>query len=241
MFDDYEKRNREEDYWGKNTEFFYESLEQEWRREAMPIGNFDHPNEVYSDHGLLLNFVSQNQYDWAHYGAPARFVNARVWDLHPEFISPVVEWVNRCKTESTNLVFIGPNHIGKTHTALAACRFMTLHGVMRGKDDLYMPTCRMLHCVDAHNILDGWQREQNAQKAVETLQNAPLLLLDDLGAVATSSQATIANIVAVISSRYNANLPTVVTSNLSAEDLTNMYGSTTVHRLITKQTVVNQQ
>lgn len=234
--DDYEKRNNDQGYWEKSSDFFYASLEQQWRDEGASYSFF--PDEIYQNQGLLLNFVSQNRFDWFHYMDMSRFTNAKIDSLRPQFVDPVKAWVDAMANEVTNLAFVGPNGGGKTHSAFAACRFMTLHGVLRRKDDLYMPTSRVLQCVDAHNILDGWSKTQDAASMVDVFKNVPLLLLDDLGAVSTTAQAALANVGSILSHRYNLNLPTVVTSNQGTGELSKMFGSTTIRRIFNDNTIV---
>lgn len=236
MIDDYEKRNNAQGYWENSSDFFYSSLEQQWRDESCE--GFEFPDEIYQNQGLLLNFVSQNRFDWFHYMDMSRFTHAKVDHLKDNFVKPVRYWISETQKSVTNLAFVGPNGGGKTHSAVAACRFMTIHGVLRRKDDLYMPTSRMLQCVDAHNILDGWSKDQDAASMVDVFKNVPLLLLDDLGAVSTTAQAALANVGSILSHRYNLNLPTVVTSNQSTGELSKMFGSTTVRRIFTDSTVV---
>jgi len=220
---------------GSSSEYFYSSLQEQWRAEGH---NIEHPDWVYCNHELLLHFQSQNRYDWDKYMTFERFKEATLGTLRPGFLEPVLEWVDACKTQPTNLAFVGDNGKGKTHTCIAAARFMSLHGVLRKEDDLYMPTSRMLECVDAHNVLDAWSKTQNASSAVEKYKNIPLLLVDDLGAVSTSAQAAISNIVSIISHRYNLNLPTIVTANQKPDELSAMYGSTTIRRIFTDSTVI---
>lgn len=229
--DNYEQRVKDDGYWANTASFAYKDLKTKWMGEAT-LG-FAHPDDVYDSEGLLLNFVSQNRFDWNFYMETPRFKDAYAGKLRDGFEAPVVAWIEEMQKGAANLVFVGSNATGKTHSAVAACRFMSLHGILRGSDNLYMPTCRTLDCADAHNVLDGWSKDQNAASNVDKYKNVPLLLMDDVGAVATSSQSAVSNITSIIGHRYNNNLPIVATSNEDVDALVKLYGSAVIRRIFT--------
>lgn len=233
--DDYEKRTGATGYWNNSSDYFYKDLEEKWRGESYP--GFEHGDSVYADKTLLLELFSQNCYDWNHYVKVPRFEDATLSTLKGDFLKATIGWITKSRSDTPNLVFVGDNGSGKTHAAYAAARFMMLHGV--NKETLYMPNTLVLECVDAHNTLDGWSRDQDAAATVDKYKNIPLLLLDDLGAVATSAQAAIANIVTIVAHRYNMNLPTISTSNMKPDELVDMYGSTSIRRIITTSSIVH--
>lgn len=239
MIDDYEVRNK--GYWGNPEEYMYQDLEDRWRSESY-VG-FNHSDETYSNRNLLLNTLSENIFDWNHYFAIPKFSSAKVESLkgkHSSFLNPVLDWFRVFKiNSSSNLIFVGSNGTGKTHAAFAACRFVSLHGVMRNDGSLFMPTCRFLDCVDAHNFLDGWNKKIDVEFNINQFKKAGVLLVDDLGAVATSAQSSIANIVSIVAYRYNSNLPTVITSNVKPDELVKLYGSTSVRRMIQENSLVH--
>lgn len=239
MIDDYEGRMKAERYWENQAEFFYTDLEAKWRVEGSAAFGM-HSAEVYADRGSLLNYVSNNRSDWNSYMRTPRFGSATVDDLTDGLSAAVSAWITSLATATPNLVLVGSNGQGKTHAAFAACRFLSLHGVVRGNDTLYMPMSRILRCENAHNLLDNWSKEQDSISNVDIFKTAPLLLLDDLGAVATTSQSAISNIISIMSYRYENQLPTVVTTNPDEDELCQMYGTTSIRRLFAPPSVVKR-
>lgn len=232
MRNSYEQEMVAGDYWNKGADHVYASLEQQWRAESYP--GFELPDDLYANKTLLLSFQSANKFEWSAYMESPRFKAATLLTLEPSFLAASVAWIEQMKKSPVNLVFVGGNNTGKTHAAYAACRFMSLHGVLRRDDDLYMPRSLMLECVDAHNTLDGWAKDQDAARNVTKYKEVPLLLIDDLGAVATSSASALSNIASIVTHRYNNEMPMVATSNLNSEELSGIYGTTMVRRVFSE-------
>lgn len=225
----YEKTANDARYWETGVEYAYRDLEAQWRAESYQ--GLELPDEVYGNRTLLMNAFSDNRFNWGAYMELPRFKQAILSGLKPSMLKVCLAWIEALKVGNSNLVFVGANNTGKTHSSMAACRFMMLHGILRRSDDLYMPNALMLECVDAHNILDGWAKDQDAARNVTKYKEVPLLLLDDLGAVAMSSSSALSNIAAIVTYRYNNNLPMVATSNLKSDELNGLYGSTIVRRV----------
>ena len=232
MRNSYEQDMVAADYWNSGGQYVYESLEKQWRDESYP--GLEHPDDLYANKTLLLSFQSANKFEWSTYMESPRFKAAKLDTLKQSFLAACLAWIDEMKRNPVNLVFVGGNNTGKTHAAYAACRFMTLHGVLRRSDDLYMPRSLMLECVDAHNTLDGWAKDQDAARNVMKYKEVPLLLIDDLGAVATSSASALSNIASIVTHRYNNQMPMVATSNLNSEELSAIYGTTMVRRVFSE-------
>jgi DNA replication protein DnaC len=221
-----------------DTTWMYNDLEEKWRAESCaPFASF--ADSVYKDHSLLLEFADRAT-NWRSV-CPQRFSDARLDGLTGQWARSAVKWLTGLSSGPVNMTMIGANGAGKTHAAIAACRYVSLHGVLRGDDVLYRPVVGLLECVDAHNELDGWSKSQNAAEMVAFYKNVPLLVLDDLGSIATTSQAAVANVVSIVNHRYNTNKPLVVTSNLDDVELTKLYGTTMVRRIINDETFVAVQ
>ena len=80
---------------------------------------------------------------------------------------------------------------------------------------------------------DSAQRgmDQAAQAAVSGLMKAELLLIDDLG-TEFSSDFTVSRLFAVISNRLSAGLSTIISTNLSLNQISAVYGERLASRIL---------
>lgn len=109
------------------------------------------------------------------------------------------------------LVFIGENGVGKTHLAAAIanhCRAKEIETLFVVVPDL----------LDHLRYTFGPQSDVAYDELFEGVRTVPLLVLDDLGAHATTPWAQ-EKLYQIINYRYNAQLPTVVTMNISLDEL----------------------
>jgi len=231
-FETYEREYDE----AEQVDFFYSSLEQQWRDES--TGNLVFPDDVYSDRKSLLR-LSDNRADWHIHGPSDKYADAKLSGVRSVFSQVCVEWVMAQRKRPSNLAFIGQNGTGKTWSAIACARFMCLHGVRDANKSLYLPTVRVLKCVDIHNLLDGWSKNQDAHSVVEKFKKTPLLVVDDLGAVATTAQSAISNLCSIISERYDMDLPSIFTANVQPDQLSKIYGSTIARRIFDENVLVH--
>src|SRR5439155_20514098 len=109
------------------------------------------------------------------------------------------------------LVFRGPPGTGKSHLAaaivnqrIASNELPTFIGVPDLLDHL-----RSTFAPDSRVTYD---------ELFETIRTAPLLILDDLGTQSSTAWAE-EKLYQLLNHRYNARLPTVVTTNLALDDL----------------------
>lgn len=92
-------------------------------------------------------------------------------------------------------------------------------------------------CISINGLLERiretysrWGKEGETE-ILKSLGNADLVVLDDLG-VEQSTEWSVTKIYNIIDSRYRNKLPLIVTTNVSIEDLKEMYGERTVDRLL---------
>jgi len=135
-------------------------------------------------------------------GVPKRYLGCsqETWD--GRFPVALASW----NGDPDTVLLIGPTGTGKTHLAIATLRSW----VLRGQDGLY------LSMVPALTLLKSDLERGRELLAVWAAQ--PLLVFDDFGREQRTDYA-VDMIRYLVESRYNAMLPTIVTTNLSDNDL----------------------
>ena len=128
------------------------------------------------------------------------------------------------------LLLTGDCGTGKTHLAVAILREAAEAGI----PGMFVVVPDLLAKMRASfNTKDG-----KAGALVETAKNAPLLVLDDLGA--EDPKAWVVELVYVlINHRYEHMLPTVITTNYSGNELEAVFGRRIMSRLAEMTTPVN--
>lgn len=109
------------------------------------------------------------------------------------------------------LALFGRSGTGKTHLAAAIAN----RCIERGQPALFIVVPDLLDHLRAAYRPDA---EEPYDRLFEQVRNAPLLVLDDLGAQATTPWAA-EKLYQIVNYRYNAQLPTVVTSSMALDQL----------------------
>ena len=109
------------------------------------------------------------------------------------------------------LVFQGANGCGKTHLAAAIVNYR----YQQAKPALFIVVPDFLDHLRSTFSPDS---KVSYDQLFESVRNAPLLVLDDLGAQTTTPWAQ-EKLYQVINHRYNARLATVITTNCPTEDI----------------------
>jgi DNA replication protein DnaC len=151
---------------------------------------------------LLQNMTFEN-FDWKRANLPPeqRENLKKAFDTALDFAKSPEGW----------LVFVGVNGCGKTHLAAAIANYRLKEG-------------KLVKFVVVPDLLDHLRSTFSPESAVsydqlfEEVKNAPLLILDDLGKQSTTPWAE-EKLYQVINHRYNHQLPTVVTTNCSLDEI----------------------
>lgn len=123
------------------------------------------------------------------------------------------------KGEKKSLLITGSVGTGKTHLASGIADYCMKHGIT----------------VKFGNITDIFQSLKRAftkdEDVLSEIKSVPLLVLDDLGKENNTGWSK-ETIYSVINYRYEHMLPTVITTNLSMEEMQGRLGDATVSRLM---------
>jgi DNA replication protein DnaC len=136
-----------------------------------------------------------------HYPAEQQHALRRAYDNCTHYAQEPENW----------LLLIGGYGCGKTHLAAA---------IANARLDLGEPVLFMV----VPDLLDHLRTTYNPESEIgydelfEELRNTPLLILDDLGAQSSTAWAQ-EKLFQLLNHRYNAQLPTVITTNQRLEDI----------------------
>ncbi|MBI2856979.1 MAG: ATP-binding protein [Chloroflexi bacterium] len=109
------------------------------------------------------------------------------------------------------LVLQGVNGCGKTHLGVAIGNYQ----LRQGRPVLFVSVADLLDHLRSTFSPDS---QVSYDELFERVRNAPLLILDDLGEHAATSWAQ-EKLYQIVNHRYNARLPTVITTCLSLEQI----------------------
>jgi len=135
----------------------------------------------------------------------------------------MMSW-NDNQEEGHGLYFCGPVGVGKTHLAVAV-----MNEIITKKR---VPAL----FVTVPELLDNMRGTYNnpgrdIDQWMDSVKNAELLLLDDLGAERTNEWVR-ERIFVIVNHRYREELPTIFTSNIGPRDLATQLGERTASRII---------
>jgi len=123
-----------------------------------------------------------------------------------------------------NLLLIGPTGTGKTHISTAIAKEV----ISRGFDVLYDSIQNILAAYEQDRFKSGYgPRESVSDKYTE----CDLLIIDDLG-TEFINQFSVSTLYNLINTRQNKGLSTIISTNLSAEELGAKYDSRIQSRII---------
>lgn len=178
-------------------------------RAAAPEFGIDEPDDDYDEQARAIE--QRTRWDNA---IPKRFREARLSDLDDETAATLYEWAEA--EDDRNLILLGPVGTGKTHAAIAAARVR----FDRGERIIFAPMVEILEALRPGG--DGSTR---------TWRTCRLLIIDDLGAE-KPSEWTGEQLYSLVNRRWLERLPTIITSNLPADDLATNIDERVFSRLV---------
>ena len=134
-----------------------------------------------------------------------------------------VEFCDNFSEDSKGLRLVGNYGCGKTHLTAAVIHRLAEQGI----GGVFVVVPELLRA-----IRRGYnEHNEDSERLVKLTEEAPLLVLDDLGAEKTSDWVR-EQLYVIINHRYEDMLPTIVTTNCSTQELVERVGQRTVSRLI---------
>ena len=133
-------------------------------------------------------------------------------------------------TKRENLLLIGKTGTGKTHVSTAIAREL----IHKGYDVIYDSTQNIISDFEADRFRNNYGREEN--KADKYL-DCTLLILDDLGTEFTNA-FTVSTLYNLLNARQNKGLATIISTNLSPDELSAKYEDRIYSRIIGNGTKV---
>lgn len=153
----------------------------------------------------------------------------------------IAEWLSNyleSPAGARSLLLCGPTGTGKTWAAYGAFMAAALGGIQPNRAGRYMPVC---YRVTSHaNFLDNLRpgRLDDPDKYFTRLKEAPLLIVDELGAVKYSDWVEKTTF-ELIQDRRAQGCPTIYTTNLPFEAMPEALGSPVASRLAEQCDIVD--
>ena len=123
-----------------------------------------------------------------------------------------------------SLLLIGSTGTGKTHISTAIAREL----IYKGYDVIYDSTQNIISDFEDDRFRSSYGREENKS---EKYIDCRLLIIDDLG-TEFSNQFTLSTLYNLLNTRQNKGLPTIISTNLSPEELAKKYEDRIYSRII---------
>ena len=173
--------------------------------------------------GRLLEKQSFDNFELSVYS-----YDAKVADRMKMILAMAKSYVRNFAKKKDNLLLIGPTGTGKTHISTAIAREL----IHQGYDVIYDSTQNIISDFESDRFRNNYGKEENKS---EKYLDCQLLILDDLG-TEFSNQFTVSTLYNLLNTRQNKGLPTIISTNLSPEELARKYEDRIYSRIIGSST-----
>lgn len=168
-----------------------------------------------------LELSSFDDFDLKYYSNKS--VNGKsAYETMSDVYNSCVNYASKFDIDSVNLYFCGRTGLGKTHLSLAIANEV----IKKGYNVVYGSVINFLNQLEREKFgrADSYETE-------DILIGADLLILDDLGAEFSTAMAT-SSLYNILNSRIARNVPTIISSNLSLEEIKARYPESIASRII---------
>lgn len=169
--------------------------------------------------GKLLEKQSFDNFDLGWYA-----YDQKIADRMKINLATAKNYVRDFGKKQDNLLLIGTTGTGKTHISTAIAREL----IHKGYDVIYDSTQNIISDFESDRFRNNYGREENK---AEKYLDCRLLIIDDLG-TEFSNQFTLSTLYNLLNARQNKGLATIISTNLSYEELKNKYEDRIFSRII---------
>lgn len=133
-----------------------------------------------------------------------------------------IQYANSFSTGSKSILMLGKTGVGKTHLSMSIAKEV----IKGGSSVIYGSCINLLREIEREHF----GRAESGSDTLSSLCGCDLLIIDDLGSEPRTPfyESTVYNI---INSRMNMGLPSIVSSNYSADELCSHYNERIISRL----------
>ena len=159
-------------------------------------------------------------------------------DMYPDEAKPTMKnnynklkkFVDNFDNDKTNFLLVGGTGLGKTHLSTSVAKELVDKG--------YYVVYEIAQNIFADFENDYFRdRFSDTEMASERYLECELLIIDDLGTEIVTNRS-LSYLYNIINTRINKNLPTLISTNLSAKELEGLYNQRIVSRLFGEFTIV---
>ena len=169
--------------------------------------------------GRLIERQSFDNFDLGRYS-----YDGKVYEKMKANLAAAKNFVRDFGKSSYNLLLIGSTGTGKTHISTAIAREL----IHKGYDVIYDSTQNIISDFESDRFRNNYGREENRS---DKYLDCQLLIIDDLG-TEFSNQFTVSTLYNLLNTRQNKGLPTVISTNLSPDELRSKYEDRIYSRII---------
>lgn len=169
--------------------------------------------------GRLIETQSFDNFDLSSYS-----YDPKVQEKMKMVVAMAKNYVRDFGKRRDNLLLIGPTGTGKTHISTAIAREL----IHQGYDVIYDSTQNILSDFESDRFRSNYGRNDTIS---DKYLDCTLLIIDDLG-TEFSNQFTVSTLYNLLNTRQNRGLATVISTNLTPDELARKYEDRIYSRII---------